>query len=224
MSKAGKDVVDIQAKLKADLDTLKDRVEPPSGFKISTKGKQFTLPDGSSHDGPMKAVVLDWVSENVWYEGIYNAKDPKPPSCFAIGRIPVEMAPSDNSPKKQSDKCVDCERNKWGSDPGGGKGKACKNKRRLLVAPSNATADFQPWIIDVSPTGIKHFDKYINMLADIGKHPMQIVTEISFDPNEAFPSLRFRGLEAHDDDALFWELKEKGQSILLQEPQVEKAA
>ena len=47
------DVVSVQDELRKELDTLKERVDPPSGFMISTKGKTFTLPDGSANPGPL---------------------------------------------------------------------------------------------------------------------------------------------------------------------------
>jgi len=80
------------------------------------------------------------------------------------------------------------------------------------------------WVISVSPTGLKHFDKYVNTLADAGVHPVEVITEISFDASEAYPSLRFKVLEKHGEINTMWKLKEMGQEILYQEPRLEKAA
>jgi len=221
---AKKDVVNVQEQLRKELDTMKERVDPPSGFMISTKAKVFTLPDGSSSDGPLVCVILDWVTANNYFEGIYNPKDIKPPVCFAVGREVLTMAPSENVTKKQSDLCKGCPKNDFGSDPQGGAGKACKNTRRLLIVPHDATDKTTPWIISVSPTGLKHFDKYINTLSGVGTHPLEVVTEISFEASEAFPSLRFEVTNKHDNLPVMWALKERGQEILLQEPRLEKAA
>jgi hypothetical protein len=216
------EIQSIQDQLRKELDTLQERVDPPSGFKISTKGKVFTLPDGSSNDGPMTCVILDWVTAYTWFEGLYNPKDVKPPSCFAVGRIVKEMAPSANSPKKQSDLCRQCKQNEWGSDPQGGRGKACKNMRRLLIVPVDADEDTRPWIIDVSPTGLKHFDKYVKTLSDNDRHPIELITDIDFEASEAFPTLRFKPVSPCENVELMWALKERGQEILLQEPQFEE--
>jgi hypothetical protein len=132
------------------------------------------------------------------------------------------MEPSEHAPKKQNDTCKGCPQNEWGSAGGGSKGKACKNTRRVLIARPNADETTSPWIISVSPTGLKHFDKYVNTLADLEQHPIEMLTEISFEPSEAYPSLRFKPVKKHDDIALMWQLKEKGQEILFQEPQVEE--
>jgi hypothetical protein len=222
--KTGKDIQSVQEQLRKDLATLKDRVEPPSGFTISTKGKTFTLPDGTSDPGPMNCIILDWCTANVYFEGIYNPQDVKPPVCWALGRRVAEMEPSLHAPKQQHNACKGCPQNEWGSAGGGSKGKACKNTRRVLIARPDADEATQPWIISVSPTGLKHFDKYINTLADLETHPIELVTEISFEASEAYPSLRFKSINKHDNVPLMWKLKEMGQEILFQEPSVEDKA
>ena len=219
-----KEVLSVQDQLRKELDTMKDRVDPPSGYMISTKGKTFTLPDGSANDGPLICVVLDWCTANTYFEGIYNPKDIKPPACFAIGREVATIKASKSAPKAQGTLCKECPKNEWGSDPQGGKGKACKNTRRLLVVPANASEKTQPWILSVSPTGLKYFDKYVNTLNDVGTHPVEVITKIAFEPGEAYPSLRFEVDTKHDKLDIMWLLKERGQEILMQEPQVEKAA
>jgi hypothetical protein len=223
---AKKDVLNVQEQLRKELDTLKTRVEPPSGFMISTKGKVFSLPDGSTGDGPLSVVILDWLAVNTYFEGAYNPKDVQPPSCFAYGREIVAMVPSDGAPKKQDDGkgCKKCKQNEWNSDPKGGAGKACKNTRRLLVVPADATDEAQGWVISVSPTALKHFDKYVNTLADVSTHPIEVVTEISFEESEPYPSLRFKVVDKHDNLNLMWQLKEQGQEILAQEPKIKEAA
>jgi hypothetical protein len=214
-----KAVRSIQDEIKAEIEGLKDRVEPPSGFKISTKGKMFTLPNGSSSEGPLSCVILDWVTANIYFKGIYNPNDIKPPACWAISDKPADLAPSENVPDAQNKTCKGCPQNEWGS--GTGKGKACKNTRRLLVVPADADEKSQPWVLDVSPTGLKHFDKYVNALADMGMHPIQLVTDISFDESEAYPSLRFKALDPFEDLEVAWALKDTGQAILHQEPKIE---
>jgi hypothetical protein len=221
IKKPGKEVQSIQEQLRKDLATLKDRVEPPSGFTISTKGKTFTLPDGTSDTGPMRAIILDWCSANTYFEGLYNPQDIKPPVCWALSRNVAELAPSAKAPKKQHATCKGCPLNEFGSDPQGGKGKACKNGRRVLIARPDADETTQPWIISVSPTGLKHYDKYINTLSDLEVHPIELISEISFEASEPFPTLRFKSIEKHDNVELMWKLKERGQDILFQEPNVE---
>lgn len=218
-----KEVQSIQEKLKAELAGLKDRVEPPSGFAISTNGKVFTLPDGSSNPGPLTCIILDWVTANVYFKGLYNPKEIKPPVCFALSAMPVGMIPSDKAPEKQHETCSGCKQNEYKSAQNG-IGKACKNTRRLIVVSPKADAETSVWVLTVSPTGLKHFDKYVNTLSDMGKHPIEITTEVSFDESQAFPTLRFASGIPHNNVELMWALKEQGQSILYQEPSVEAKA
>lgn len=223
-----KQVVDIQAELRKQVATLRETVAPPSGYVISTKAKQFTLPDGRQSAGPLDCIILDHVSANLYYTGAYNPTQPSQPDCFAIGRIVNDMKASENAPKRQDENgCAVCAFNQWGSAPSGGKGKACKNTRRLLVVPHDIVDDkAQQYILNVSPSGIKHYDKYIDMLASSERHPIQVVTSISFDPNEAYPSLRFAAKEPLDEERLgvMWKLRELGESLLFQEPVSEQAA
>ena len=93
-----------------------------------------------------------------------------------------------------------------------------------MLAAADSTDKSPLWVISVSPTGLKHFDKYVNTLADAGVHPVEVITEVSFDASEAYPSLRFKVLEKHDALNTMWKLKEMGQEILYQEPKFEKAA
>ena len=227
---AGKDVLDIQAQIRAELDNIKATVEPPSGFVISTKGSVFTLPDGSVDEGPMYCTVVDYAAMNLYYTGAYNPQKTSNPDCWAIGKDLPSLGPSSSVPNPKSDTCKTCPKNEWGSATGGGQGKACKNTRRLLVVgkgqlDSNGV-DAQSYVLSVSPTGLKHFDKYINSLSDQGIHPTQVVTQISFDPNSPFPSLRFKADAKLTEEAVasVWGIKERSQSILLQEPQNEPKA
>jgi hypothetical protein len=167
----------------------------------------------------MHVVILDWITENTYFEGMYDPKNIKPPVCWAMGRDVHDLSPSDNAPDKQHTACKGCPHDEWGS--GVGKGKACKNTRRLLIAAADADEHTQPLIIRISPTGLKHYDKYINTLADMGKHPIEAVTGIAFDEAEAYPSLRFKAVGVNENVELMWALKERGQDILFQEPNVE---
>ena len=91
----------------------------------------------------------------------------------------------------------------------------------MLIADATAGPNDQPLIIRVSPTGLKHFDKYINTLSDMGKHPIEAVTEIAFEEAEAYPTLRFSPAGSNDNIELMWALKERGQDILFQEPKTD---
>nr|DAE98561.1 MAG TPA: hypothetical protein [Bacteriophage sp.] len=106
------------------------------GKFISTKGGQLTYDGNPMKDNEMYVVILDHIFENAYYEGRFNPDNPQPPTCFAFGRNEKDMIPHVNVTEAEQnpcDNCHDCPMNQWGSD---GKGKACKNVRRLALIPA----------------------------------------------------------------------------------------
>lgn len=207
-------LANIQERIKQELANVKQTVAAPSGRTISVKGKVFTLPNGQSSQGPMQAVVLDWRNLNRYYTAAYNPQNPAPPHCFALHKDINLLAPHEEAAEPQADDCASCAMNKWGSAPAGGKGKACRNTVRLAIAPPDMTAEDEPYLISVSPTGIKSWSALVNGLEAHGMLPIQVVTEISFDPNAAYPSLVFKPMQPHDKLDVFWLLREKAQTML----------
>ena len=102
--------------------------------------------------------------------------------------------------------------------------------RRLLVVELDSVRekgeDAPVYILDVSPSGIRFYDKYIDRLIGMEKHPIQVVTDISFDQQESFPSLRFAtsGENTAGEIAMLWKLRTSGEALLMQEPSSEKVA
>ena len=105
----------------------------------------------------MAVIILDGIMENVFYEGAFNADNPTNPSCFAFGRSEKEMAPNpDDVAEPVHTECGKagqpgcCPMNEWKTavkqDGTQGKGKACRNTRRLAMIPAgNFLGDvFQP--------------------------------------------------------------------------------
>lgn len=212
---SGGALVSIKEQMAAELAALGDRTAPASGDKISTKGKKFTLPNGDTPD-VLQAVIVDFVSYNAFYEGAYNKDAIVPPTCFALGTVPIKMAPPDSVPVKQNDDCATCTMNAFGSD---GNGKACKNHRRLALLPPGGDANDPLWILDVSPTGIKAFDAYVKSVATkFHVTPIGVVTELYFDEALDYPSLRFRDPQPNESMAEHWERREEAMERLLQEP------
>jgi hypothetical protein len=207
----GKAVVNIDEMLRKQLAELNSRVAPPSSNKISTKGKVFTLPNGKS--GPeLNVIILDWRHVLANYPGMYNANNPQDPDCFAVGVNSPEsglLTPHESIKKPHGKDCKTCPKNQWKS-AAGGQGKACKNQVRLLVSRPDADATEQPATLYVSPTGLKSWNAYVSDLAKIyQEHLIQVVTHISFDPNEAYPKLLFKRLEKNTRVTEMWGLKER---------------
>lgn len=199
---------------------IQQRIQAPSGDKIRvTQFKKFRLPSGEETDGPLEGVIVDFVSANVFYKDGFDKDNMGPPDCFAINAEPSLLVPSINSPDKQADSCARCPNNQWGSGARG-KGKACKNTRVVAFMPADATPDTPPWVLTVSPTGIKGFDDYIRTLAGKGIAHIQVLSVVGFDKSVDWPSLKFTALRplTQDEFGVFENKLDEARTRLLVEP------
>ena len=207
-------MVDMRAQLKANLEAMRDRVDTSStGGRISTAGKIFTIPGGATSSGPLSLVILDWRIAHAYYTGIYDPAKPKAPDCWAMSST-LNCAPDPAKVRtpKHSD-CQSCPFNEWGSR---GKGKACKETRRLAVAPLDAKPGDTPFLLEVSPTGIKSFEGLITTLQSKGVTPMEAVTEVAFRSDATYPTLVFSPAALLTDEqlAVMFEINSRSAKIL----------
>ena len=207
----------MQAALAQQLEALEGQLAQPLTNKITTSGKLFTLPTGESHPGPLRAVILDFVWFLAHYPDGWNPDDPAEPDCWAIGRDTPEsgyLVPHHEVRTPYAESCAICPKNQWAS--GSGNAKACKNARRLVVVPPDATDTTTPATLYVSPTALQRFDLYVKGLAHLHRLlPVQVVTEIGFDPKPTYPSLTFSFVALHDNMDAMWALQRRAQEQLL---------
>jgi len=88
--------------------------------------------------------------------------------------------------------CDDCPMNEWESDPKGGKGKACKEIRKLAILPVDAL-DLEDLgamggvnlaILRVPVTSVKNWGNYVKLLSASVKRPAYgVITEIKLVPH-----------------------------------------
>ena len=111
---------------------------------FSTRGGVLSLDDAHLPNNQMAAVIVDHVLENVFYADKFDPDVAAAPVCFAFGRDDRTMAPHPDVVAKgqaQHATCSGCPMNEWGTADTG-KGKACRNTRRLGLIPAGAlTAD-----------------------------------------------------------------------------------
>lgn len=184
-----------------DVDEFRRQIKSTSN-NISTKGKRFRLPDGTQSPGPMECIILDFVSYNAYYPDVYDPDDIQPPACWAINKYQDDMAPDpDECEAPQADTCADCPKNQWVANPAkpGKRIKGCKNQYRVALVQPTATHDSDILILNVSPTGLKYFDKYLSKLAGSGRHFRQQITKVDWDPNSQ-QTLTFGSEKTHDID------------------------
>lgn len=175
-------------------------------------GKFFSMKAGVlSFDGnpikgnKMPVIISAHILENVFYAGKFADSDPQPPACWAFGNDEPTMEPHkvcvDAGTAKGSEQgtCKGCPMNEWASAETG-KGKACRNTRRLCLLPAGKldaqgrfvaetdaalfkTLDFAYMRLPV--TSVKAFSAYVKQIeATTGMPPHGVVTLISVVPDQ----------------------------------------
>lgn len=125
---------------------------------IIHRGQMFEMPDDSKIT-EFEGVILDQHPANAWWEkDISESGGGSIPDCFSLnGVYPVEECNN-----RQNNECSSCPQNQFGSD---GKGKACKNMKRLHILMEGSSL---PRRLTVPPTSIRSFDNYMTELVDRG--------------------------------------------------------
>ncbi len=172
---------------------------------ISTKGGRLSFNGGEIPEGRMNIVVLDHVLENQFYSDAYDANNPASPVCFAFGTSDKEMKPHEKASEPQADACHGCPMNEFGSAERG-KGKACKNIRRLAIITEGDLEDIENATVaylKVPVMSVKNWAGYVQQLGNVLKvPPFAVVTEVSIvpDPKSQF-RLQFKMVEQITDKA-----------------------
>lgn len=147
-------------------------------IKIKHSAQMFELPDESKTEN-FEGVILDQYSANAWWEkDISESGGNAIPECFSMDAV----TPSNNCINKQNDICEDCNQNQFGSDRKGGKGKDCKNMKRLHVLMEGSLL---PRRLTVPPTSIKAFELYMTGLVDRGLPYPCVVTNFTLVKKES---------------------------------------
>jgi hypothetical protein len=169
------------------------------GQFFSVRGGALKLGGAQLPNNEMGVVILDSVLENVFYTGKFDPETPQTPDCYAFGRVEEELAPHEAAEQRQAATCAECPHNAWGSADVG-RGKACKNRRRLAVLPAgsfDAAGGFTPVddpdhyrkatqaYLGVSPTGINAYAAYVKQLATMLKRPpFGVFTRVKVVPDD----------------------------------------
>ena len=168
----------------ADLAKKATSIESHVGVSnfIKTAGGVMSYKNADIPGNVLNAVVVNHCMENALYEGAYNPDNPQPPICFAFGEDEDDMVPHENSSKPQHAGCKGCPNNEWGSADIG-KGKACKNSRRLQLIAENdleAVADAELAYVKLPVTSVKNWAGYVRQVSDtLSLPPLAVVTNIS---------------------------------------------
>ncbi len=168
------------------------------GQFLSTRGGVLQYNGAPVAGNKLEVVVLDAIMENAYYEGKFDPDQPRAPVCFAFGREDDEMAPHEKSVKPQHAQCKGCPRNDFGTAAGTGRGKACKNVRRLALITGDAAqdpktvGDAEVAFLKLPVTSIKPWAAYVRGLdAGLNRPTWGVISELSVVPD---PKSQFKVL------------------------------
>jgi len=160
------------------------------GKFLSLKAGRLAIDSVPCAGNKLDVIVVAYTTEFALYEGKYDPNNPQPPVCFAFGKDEQTMQPHEKSAKPQNDNCFHCPKNQWKSDPEGGKGKACKNTRRLGFIPADAIndpskiKDAEEVFVKLPVMSAKNWSKYVNdVAAQYKRPPFGVLTSITTEPD-----------------------------------------
>ena len=180
-----------------------------SGSFISFKSGRISFQGNTIKGDELDVIVIDSVLENCYYPGVNDSDNPAPPVCYAFGRDEKTMAPHAESSSPQSELCSECQWNKFESAEQG-RGKACKNVRRLALLPSDAAASAEAVgsaemaFAKIPVTSVKGWATYVRGLSTLEKKPpIAVITTIGTVPDDKSQfKVTFNKAENVDSDLL----------------------
>lgn len=178
--------------------------EQTTGGKfLSIRGGVLSYGGAAVPGNAMNVIVLDHIMENQRYGSDYDSDNPASPVCYAFGRTAEEMAPHADCDEPQSEACAGCPLNAWGSAEKG-RGKGCKNIRRLALITEDGLEDIEGAeiaFLKVPVTSVRNWSGHVQALAaQLKRPPFAVITEISVvpDPKTQF-AVKFRVAEQIED-------------------------
>ena len=155
---------------------------------ISFRGGQLLVDKTPVPNGTLQVIVLTFAAENAFYKGRFDPDSPQNPKCWAVYKDITSMEPDPTCEEIQNSICEECPKFQWGSDPLGGRGKACKSRYRIAVIPNALTyeevlaAEMRMGVLPVTST--KAFEKFMSACQMLFNRPIfGVVTEIKVTPD-----------------------------------------
>lgn len=167
-------------------------MERPSVAQISLKGGVMIYNGTRVPGNKLDCMVVSSVFQHRYYKAKYDPDNPTNPDCFALSLSGEDMVPHADSKDKQAETCGACPNFKWGSDPKGGRGKACRASRRLAVIPSippdedgvTFVKKAEIAILTLPVTSIRNWGTYVNQLsAEYRRPPWSVFTKVIVEPD-----------------------------------------
>lgn len=175
---------DIAIEMQDEIEGLQltfDRVRIPLGGGLS-----FEIPSETGEPelvNELVGVIVDHHPINVYWEGAYTIGQTDPPDCSSM-----DGKQGFNVKEGEVRDCKTCPYNQFGSAETG-KGKACKNKRRIYLLQSGELLPIQ---LTLPPTSLKPFSDYIfKRLLTKGYKTCDVITKITLKRVQAYSQAHF---------------------------------
>ncbi len=180
--------------------------ERPSISRISLKSGVMQYQQQPLPGNNLDVIIIGGAYRNVFYAGRYDPDNIVNPNCFALADESEGMQAHDNVPdanvpadedgaaRETPRACAGCAMGAWNSDPNGGRGKACKQTRRLVLLPASVLDEegdvvdnilkSEMALLDIPVTSVKNYGNLVNSLAaTIGLPVWAVKTNISVTPD-----------------------------------------
>lgn len=185
----GTEIVNWEEKLANDAKEIA-AMERPALTSISLRSGMMSINSTPIPGNKLPCVVVASVVEHQYFDKPFDPNVKENPVCFALSSSRDDISPHPSIENPQSPgTCAECPKFAWGSDPKGGKGKACKEKRRLALLPASAIKDgeilkAEMAVMTLPVTSVRNWGSYVNQIAaEYGRPPWAILTEISVAPH-----------------------------------------
>ena len=192
------------------------QLERPGLPAISLRSGMMSYLDTVVEGNTMDVVVLGASFERSLYTSAFDPDEVSPPDCWALSLTGNDMGPDKDYGFGLS--CDSCPNNQWGSDIRDGKpakGKRCKERRRLVVAPASvvekgSARDAELASLKIPVTSVKNWGTYINKLrSGLARPVWSVVTNLKLVPDQRTQfKLQFDFVSPINDTALLDELKQ----------------
>jgi hypothetical protein len=164
---------------------------------IGTRGGVFHFNEDELEELPTM-VILGARFENCFYEGEYDSNSTNPPDCFAIAEEEDDLAPPESLGDRRecmqsdptSEKCDGCWANAFKTAVRG-RGKACKNVRRLALLPADRIdaknlSKVEGAMLRIPVTSVKNYSSFANKVTKgLGLPLFAMPCSIGIEPDEA---------------------------------------
>lgn len=200
--------------------------ERPALAIMSLKSGVMSIGDEAVPGNEIDAIIVASIAENTYYSTRYDPNVRTNPDCYALGEgKATDLVPYEQSKNRQHTDCASCPMFEWGSDPNGGRGKACKERRRMAMIPADGASEMV--LLSIPPTSLKNWANHVaRVVATTGMSTAGVVTKIKVVPsakNQFEVTFAVVGNVPHEHLQTVMSRKDEALQIMLQPyPEVEE--